>query len=212
MKIDLANFEKVIELKVKKIAKAEDPAHDYLHFQRVVKSAKYICQQEKGQMEIVMPAAWLHDFIIIPKDDPRRKQASKLSAQAAIEFLKSIQYPGIYFEEIGHAIEAHSFSANIPAQTKEAKIVQDADRLDGIGAIGIARCFATAGVLKRPFYSEVDPFCESRPSNDSIYTIDHFYAKLLKISDSLQTASGKKLGESRTLFLKNYIDQLKEEL
>ena len=159
----------------------EDPAHDILHFRRVVKIAKEICHRENAKAEIVIPAAWLHDFVVIPKNDPQRRQVSQLSAVAGIQFLKELSYPEIYFDEIAHAIAAHSFSANIQAKTLEEKIVQDAERLDGLGAIGIARCFATTGLLKRPFYSETDPFCKSRTIDESRFTIDHFFAKLFKI-------------------------------
>ncbi|WP_413291627.1 HD domain-containing protein [Bdellovibrio sp. HCB337] len=194
------------------IATAEDPAHDLLHFKRVVKTARNLCAQEKGRLEVVLPAAWLHDVVIIPKNDPRRSQASRLSAETAVAFLKEIQYPSEYFEDIAHAIEAHSFSANITPRTLEAEIVQDADRLDGLGAIGIARCFATAGLLKRPFYSEEDPLCKSRPVDDRYFTVDHFFAKLFKTAESLQTSAGRIEGQNRIRVMKNYLDDLDKEI
>ena len=183
----LTEWEKIFEDKIAKIATSDDPAHDILHFKRVVKTAKKLCLLENGKFEVVVPAAWLHDFVIVPKDSPLRNQASKLSAVGAIEYLISINYPKDHFDEIAHAIEGHSFSANIEINTLEAKIVQDADRLDGIGAIGIARCFATSGLLKRSFYSEVDPFCELRTPDDSVYTVDHFFKKLFKTVHNLKT-------------------------
>lgn len=204
--------ENILEKKISEIASADDPAHDLLHFKRVVKLAKEICRKENAKAEVVVPAAWLHDFIIIPKNDPRRKQASQLSAQAAVIFLKEIAYPQIYFDEIAHAISAHSFSANIETKTLEAKIVQDADRLDGLGAIGIARCFATAGILKRPFYSEIDPFCESRTIDDTQFTVDHFFAKLLKTAQTLKTDTGRVEGLKRVEAMKNYLKSLAQEI
>lgn len=80
-----------------------------------------------------------------------------MAPEQTIEFLSSIGYPEKYLNEIAHAIEAHSFSANLEAKALEAKNVQDADRLEGLGAIGIARCFATAGIMKKAFYE--DHFC-----------------------------------------------------
>lgn len=159
-------------------------------------TAKKLCQIESANIEIVVPAAWLHDFMIVPKDDPRRSQASKLSADRAVEFLKSINYPEKHFSQIAHAIEAHSFSANIETKTIEAKIVQDADRLDGLGAIGIARCFATAGILKRSFYSDDDTFCEKRTANDQAYTVDRFYQKLFKTAKTLKARAVALLSSS----------------
>jgi uncharacterized protein len=207
----LIDWERQLELKIAEIATAEDPAHDLLHFQRVVSTAKKICQLEKGLLEVVVPAAWLHDMVIVPKSDPRRSQASRLSAKSAVEYLTSIGYPAEFYEAIAHAIEAHSFSANIPARSLEAKIVQDADRLDGLGAIGVARCFATAGVLKRPFYSSEDPFCTQRSPNDQAYTLDHFYQKLFKVAETLHTDSGKAEGAKRVQSMRIFLNDLARE-
>lgn len=189
-----------------------DSAHDILHFRRVVATAKRLAKGENGNLEIVIPAAWLHDFVIVPKNDPRRSQASRLSAQAALEFLKLSGFPETYFDEIAHAIEAHSFSAGVEAKTLEAKIVQDADRLDGLGAIGIARCFATAGLMGRAFYCEDDPFCEAREPNDQEFTIDHFYKKLFKTAETLQTRSGCEEGLRRVAVMQRYLKDLALEV
>jgi len=189
-----------------------DPAHDVLHLERVVAMAKKLAEQEGGNLAVVIPAAWLHDFIVIPKNDPRRSQASRISAVAAIEFLRSNRYEERLFPEISHAIEAHSYSAGIECKTLEAKIVQDADRLDGVGAIGIARCFATAGLLKRPFYSPDDPFCEKRIPNDSKFTVDHFYQKLFRTVETLQTESGRKEGQRRADAMARFLTHMKDEI
>lgn len=210
--MSLIDWEKKFALKISQIATDEDPAHDLLHFKRVVKVAKEICLSEGGNEEIVIPAAWLHDFVIVPKDSPLRHQASRLSAEKAIEFLSSISYPEKYYNEIAHAIEAHSFSANIKAQSLEAKIVQDADRLDGLGAIGIARCFATGGLLRRPFYSNEDPFCNRRQPDDSKFTVDHFYKKLFKIAETLNTKAGIEEGKKRVEIMKVYLATLQAEV
>ncbi|MGZ3798497.1 MAG: HD domain-containing protein, partial [Pseudobdellovibrionaceae bacterium] len=162
-----------------------DPAHDYLHIMRVVHTAEHLCRTEHANWNVVMPAAFFHDYIHVSKDDQRRPYASQLSAEAAIEYLKSVGYPADYYEGIRHAIETHSYSANIKAETLEAKIVQDADRLDSLGAIGIARCFATASLMKLPFYSEEDPWAESRSLDDKNFGIDHFFQKLFKLVEHL---------------------------
>lgn len=198
--------------KARVIYPSTDPAHDYLHIQRVVHTAKHLCESEHGNWNIVMPAAFFHDFIQVPKSDPRRPYASQLSAESAIEYLKKIDYPTQYLEPIRHAIEAHSYSAQIKAETLEAKIVQDADRLDSLGAIGIARCFATSTLLRRPFYSEEDPWAESRDLDDKSYGLDHFYLKLFKLVDHLNTETAKKEGAHRVAFIKNYLEQIKREI
>lgn len=210
--MDLSKVESLLIQKITEVATAEDPAHDLLHFKRVVRTAKALCLEENAKMEVVMPAAWLHDLVIIPKNDPRRSQASRLSAEAATQFLKSIGYPEVYFDEIAHAVAAHSFSANIETKTIEAQIVQDADRLDGLGAIGIARCFATSGLMRRAFYSENDPFCEERKPDDSQFTVDHYFAKLFKTADTLKTKSGRIAGARRVEVMKRYLSDLAIEI
>lgn len=209
--VDL-EIEPLLQKKISEIASTEDPAHDLLHFKRVVKTAKFLCEKEKAKPQVVVPAAWLHDFVIIPKDDPRRKQASRLSAEAAVRFLEELRYPAIYFEDIAHAIAAHSFSAGIEAKTLEAKVVQDADRLDGLGAIGVARCFATSGLLKRAFYSEEDPFCDGREADDLNFAVDHFFAKLFKTAETLKTEAGRLEGVKRVESMKRYLKDLAYEI
>lgn len=208
----MQNWEELFAKKIAEIATPDDPAHDFLHFQRVVALAKRICQIEGGKAEVVIPAAWLHDFVIVPKNSPLRNQASRLSAEKAMEYLKSVNYPEEHYAEIAHAIEGHSFSANIEVRTLEARIVQDADRLDGLGAIGIARCFAVAGMLRRSFYQQEDPFCERRPADDAQFTIDHFYKKLFKTAETLKTPAGRKEGQRRMQIMQRYLQDLKGEI
>ena len=210
--MNLSKLEEILPQKIATIASSEDPAHDFLHFKRVVETAKRLCAEEGARMEVVLPAAWLHDFVIIPKNDPRRKQASRMSAEAAVKYLKEIGYPEEFHLDIAHAIEAHSFSANIQTRSKEAEIVQDADRLDGLGAIGVARCFATAGLMKRSFYSEEDPFCTERKADDSRFTVDHFYAKLFKTAETLKTSAGRAEGLRRVEVMKRFLGDLREEI
>lgn len=191
---------------------AFDPSHDLTHFDRVVTIAKKLAFTEGACIEIVVPAAWLHDLVNLPKDNPQRKNASSLSAEAAIDFLKFIHYPDCFLDGIDHAIRAHSFSSQIEPQTLEAKVVQDADRLDAIGAIGIARCFNVGGQLRRSIYNSNDPFAVERPPDDSIYTLDHFFIKLFSIAQNLRTPSGQKEGELRLEFMVRYLEQLKNEI
>ena len=208
-----SRFEDQLAKKIAEICQAHpDPSHDFLHVQRVVANAKHLAQHEGANLDVVIPAAYLHDFVMIAKNDPRRSQASRLSAEAAVQYLRELHYPEEHLQAIGHAIAAHSFSAAIAAETIEAKVVQDADRLDGLGAIGVARCFAMSGLLQRPFYHSQDPFCDQRQANDHANTLDHFYVKLLKVPALLQTSSGRREGEKRLRFLETFLSQLKEEL
>ena len=191
---------------------ASDPAHDLSHVQRVVQNTIRLTGSEKGNAAITIPAAWLHDCVSVAKDSPLRKQASKLAAEEAVRFLDSVAYPSELFDDIYHAIEAHSFSANIDTQTLEARIVQDADRLEAIGAIGIARCFLTGGSMGTPLYDPTDPFAHKREANDRLYTIDHFYCKLLGLADTMKTGAGKDEALKRTAYMKDFLARLGDEI
>lgn len=189
-----------------------DAAHDIEHIKRVSNNARKICEREKGDLHVVLPSAWLHDCVNVPKDSDLRNQGSELSADKAIEFLKTISYPSEYFDAIHHAIHAHSFSANIETKTLEAKIVQDADRIDALGALGLARCLAYSAVKNRDLYDHKDPFAENRELNESKFAIDHFYTKLFKLPESMKTESGKEIAKTRAKFLHQFIDALKDEI
>ncbi|WP_375750382.1 HD domain-containing protein [Vibrio sp. HN007] len=190
----------------------QDLAHDLNHVFRVVKTAKSLCEVEKAKLEVVLPAAYLHDCFSFPKNHPDRAKSSQYAADKAIEFLNSIQYPEKYYSEISHAIITHSFSANITPETLEAKIVQDADRLDALGAIGIARCLQVSTGFGASLYNADDPFCISRELDDKQYTIDHFYTKLFKLKDLMHTESAKKEAEKRTAYMKAFLEQLRMEI
>jgi len=189
-----------------------DPGHDPAHLERVVATAMKLAAEEGARMEIVLPAAWLHDCVHVAKDSPDRPRASRLAAEHAARFLEAAGYPGTWLPDIRHAIEAHSYSAGIAPRTVEAKVVQDADRLDALGAVGLARCIAVGFALGRPLYGADDPFCRSRAPDDRGASVDHFYAKLLKLADTMQTPAGRREAERRTAFLRAFIAQLESEL
>ena len=189
-----------------------DVAHDLSHIYRVVKMAKQLATDEGADLAVVIPATWLHDCVSLPKSHPERHLASTLAADKAIGFLTEIKYSSKYFDAIHHAIRAHSFSANIPLESLEAKVVQDADRLDALGAVGIARCMQVSGALNRALYSLDDPFCETRQPDDVRYSIDHFYNKLFRITDSLNTASAQAEGKRREAVMRVFLQQLALEI
>ncbi|GLS91462.1 phosphohydrolase [Psychromonas marina] len=204
-------FENKIQLFVKE-QMTQDQAHDMSHLLRVVKTAKQLCEDEKACNEVVIPAAYLHDCVSFPKNHPDRAQSSTLAAKKAIEFLTSIDYPSEFYEQISHAIITHSYSANIKPETVEAKIVQDADRLDALGAIGIARCLQVGCSLGLALYNDEDPFCEHREMDDRAYSIDHFYNKLFKLADTMNTDSATIEAQRRTEFMREYLRQLGAEV
>lgn len=189
-----------------------DAAHDRAHVERVVTTATRLAQETGAETAVVVPAAWLHDCVVVPKDDPERDAASARAAAAAGHFLEDAGYPSEHVSAIRHAIEAHSYSAGIPPETREAKVVQDADRLDALGAIGIARCFMVGGALDRPLYAPNDPFCDDRAPDDATYTLDHFYEKLLGLPATMQTDAGRAEADRRAAFMRTYLDHLHDEI
>jgi uncharacterized protein len=189
-----------------------DAAHDRAHIRRVVATAHRLAADEQAPLGVVHPAAWLHDCVVVPKDAATRDRASTRAADAAVAFLQDAGYPERWLDGIHHAIVAHSYSAGVAPQTPAAKVVQDADRLDALGAIGIARCFTVGGSLGRPLYAPGDPFCEDRPPDDSTYTLDHFYAKLLRLPETMQTRAGRAEAERRAAFMRTYLNRLAHEI
>lgn len=195
---------------------AADPAHDLAHIRRVVATAERLAHDEGARLDIVRPAAWLHDCVSVSKTSAARSQASSAAAREAHRFLDSEGYPAELLESICHAIEAHSFSAAITPETLEARVVQDADRLDALGAIGIARCLLVGGHLGNTLYHPEQPFPgrppAQRPADDSTYVLDHFFTKLLKLPDTFQTPAGRREAHRRAEVMRSYLAELGQEI
>lgn len=188
-----------------------DAAHDLGHIQRVVANSRRLCEAEGAEWTVVMPAAWLHDCVPVAKDSPLRSQASRLSAERAAALLKREGYPLTDWECFEHVIISHSFSARVEARSLEAKVLQDADRIDALGAIGLSRCLMLGGEMGSELMSPSDPFCVRRQPDDSRYAVDHFYRKLLLLEETMQTASGRELAKERSEFLNLFLAQLQKE-
>jgi len=189
-----------------------DSAHDFDHIMRVFKNAQKICKKENAPEKLVLSAVLLHDIVSYPKSDKLSKLSSIKSAEKSKKILKKFNFTKEEIQIISDAIRDHSFSRNKIPATLEGKILQDADRLDAIGAIGIARVFAVSGSEKRPFYNVKDPFCKNRMPNDEIWALDHFYRKLLKLEFLMNTKSGKIEAKKRTKILKDFLNELKKEI
>jgi uncharacterized protein len=190
-----------------------DLAHGWEHVQRVYWLALHIAQQEGADRFIVGVGALLHDLGRLTHDEIRHH--ADLSVIHARELLTRHQVPPDKQEAILHAIDAHSFSKGLQPRTLEARIVRDADRLDSLGAIGILRWAITGtqrGTPETRSYHPDDPFAERHPLDDRRYMLDHFYSKLLKLSDTMSTQTGRKLAERRMRFMRTYLDEFKDEL
>lgn len=211
--LDLATWEARCEAHIRQLE--GDASHDLAHVRRVVRWARRLAEREGADRSIVIPAAWLHDGVSVPKDHPDRSRASTLAARAASTWLKNQRYPVGQIPEVAHAIEAHSFSAGIAPRTLEAKVVQDADRLDALGAIGIARCYATAGAMGSQLVHPDDPVPgpqPDRPLDDRRYATDHFMVKLLKLPETMQTESGQREAERRADVIRRFLGELAREI
>lgn len=201
--------------KLKEYVKKEienDAAHDFEHIIRVLKNATMIARKEKSDMKLITATVLLHDIVSYPKSDPRSKNSSLESAEESKKILKKYDFTKDEIKIISDAIRDHSFSRGIIPQTLEGKILQDADRLDALGSIGIARTFAVGGAENRPFYNKDDPFCKKRSPDDKNWTLDHFYKKLLLLEKIMNTKTGRIMARKRIKIMKNFLDELEKEI
>lgn len=189
-----------------------DAAHDFEHIMRVCENAKRLAGEEGADSDLVLAAALLHDIVSFPKSDKRSKGASVRSAREAERILPKYGYAKTEIRVISDAIRDHSYSRNKVPKTLEGKVLQDADRLDALGAIGIARTFAVGGAEDRPLYNKDDPFCKSRTPDDRSWTVDHFYRKLLMLEERMNTKSAKKEAKRRTKIMKEFLSELGREI
>ncbi|EZP32111.1 HD domain-containing protein [Pseudomonas sp. RIT288] len=190
----------------------DDGAHDLAHLQRVWHNVRTLHQTEGGDLQVLLAAVLLHDCVAVEKNSPLRAQASRLAAEKASMVLANLHWPDSTISAVTHAIEAHSFSANITPLTLEAKLVQDADRLDSLGMLGVARTFYVAGRMGSALYDPLDPEAKERDYDDTRFCLDHFQTKLLHLADGFQTATGQRLAQIRHQRLKGFMEQFKEEI
>ena len=192
---------------------AMDGAHDLGHLRRVWRQAQVIAAGEAGvDLPVLCVACMLHDLINLPKNHPDRRQASRLSAAAAVDWLATQGFPAEKLPAVSHAIVAHSFSAGIPPETAEARILQDADRLEALGAIGIARMFHVAGALGGALFDEADPMALHRRLDDRAFALDHLQVKLFGLVATMQTSTGRALAEERAEWMASFRTRLLAEI
>jgi len=193
---------------------SDDSAHDISHFRRVWMTARKIMIHHQADPLVVLTACYFHDIVSLPKNHPERSQSSRLAARKTRDILHRDfpDFPPDRFAAVEHAIEAHSFSAGIAPQSIEAKIVQDADRLEALGAIGLARVFAVSGGLGVALFDAEDPFADARSLDDRAFALDHFQTKLLRLPDTMQTDVGRELAQHNADFLVHFMAKLSAEL
>ena len=190
----------------------DDGSHDLAHILRVFRNAMRLHAAEGGKGHVLAAAVLLHDCVAVEKNSPLRAQASALAAEKASRILKELGWGDEDIADVAHAVTAHSFSANVPPETLEAKILQDADRLDAIGMVGAARCFYIAGRMGSALYDPADPLAKERPLDDRAFAIDHFETKLFRLADGFRTETGRQMAKARHERLKQVLDLFLDEI
>jgi uncharacterized protein len=190
----------------------EGGSHAFDHTERVYNLAIKIGKKEKADLEVIKAAALLHDIARKKEDNKEVECHAEHGAEIAEKILKEMNFPEDKIKNVVHSIKVHRHSKGLAAETKEAKIIQDADKLDALGAITIARMFSTGGKMNRPLYKPEIPFGEVHKGYYSDSTIHGFYAKILKITPEIfNTQFAKKLAKGRYKFVKIYIDRFLKE-
>ncbi|MDN8555853.1 phosphohydrolase [Citrobacter werkmanii] len=212
--MELQDWQSKFEAWLRDNHSGQDAAHDISHFRRVWKTSQKLSQDASVDWLVVLTACYFHDLVSLPKNHPDRHRSSVLAAQETRRMLRRDfpDFPQHSIPAVCHAIEAHSFSAKIAPETIEAKIVQDADRLEALGAIGLARVFAVSGALGVALFDAEDPFARQRGLDDKQYALDHFQTKLLTLPLTMQTKQGRHLAQHNADFLLTYMAKLSAEL
>lgn len=175
----------------------EGTGHDFYHIERVVRVALQIAQQENADLFLVELAAWLHDV-----GDYKLNNGVDQSQEQIAAILNALNVQEKTIVKVIEIVSQVSFSKGKTAESLEAKIVQDADRLDALGAIGVARTFAYGGSKQREIYNH---------QHAEGTSVQHFYDKLLLLKDKMNTSSGKAIAEERHRFLEDFLQQFYKE-
>ena len=192
-----------------------DPSHDVEHIKRVLAAAKLIQKAEGGDLEILIPAVLFHDIITYPKNHERSKFSTDESAKVIwhiLENYKGYSYPKKKALAVMDCILQCSWSKGLPATTLESKILQDADRLEAVGAIAIMRTFTSGGQMNRPLYNPRDPFCKKEIPEGVSASLDLFYQRLLKVFPTLHTATAQRIAKRRVMLLDLFLWEFEQEL
>ncbi len=191
---------------VRRLYLENDAAHDFDHVLRVLALAERIGQAEGADLEIVRAAALLHD--VGGRD---RARHARIGAQRAREILRG--HPPAKVEAVAQAIATHSFSEKSTPQTLEAQVLYDADKLDAIGAIGVARAYAISGLMKLPLWAPVPADYQGEARGTPEHTAVHeFVFKLSRLKETLFTPTAKAIAEERHRFMVEFFARLEREV
>ena len=200
-----------------------DAGHDFFHTLRVARLSVQILEQELKRLEsreataqerdAAIASALLHDCVPVAKNSPLRKESARLCSEKAREWLMELRWsPSEWVEVIANAVLDHSYSGGRIPTTLIGKALQDADRLEALGALGLYRTIATGVSMGTLLFDPEDPWAERRELDDKRFTIDHFSVKLLKLPETFQTLAAKQEAQTRARYLSGFLDQLKREI
>ncbi|WP_108803305.1 HD domain-containing protein [Aquimarina sp. Aq107] len=199
---------------VKNTLRDAEGGHDWFHIERVFKTSKTIARSEKVDVFIVSLGALLHDIA----DSKFHNGDETIGPKIARNFLESLQLEKDIVNHVVLIIENISFKGGNTKQkftSPELNVIQDADRLDAIGAIGIARCFNYGGFKNRTLYDpEIVPnlnMTKEEYKSSTAPTINHFYEKLLLLKDRMNTETGREMAEKRHLFMESFLEEFFKE-
>ncbi len=188
----------------------DDPGHDLGHLLRV---ARWTVRFGDGvDAREAAAAGLLHDIVNVPKDSPERSKASERCAAEARGILARNGFAPDAVERICEAIRDHSYSRGAAPTSPLSRALQDADRLEALGAIGVLRTISCGTRMGSSYFHPEDPFLEHREPDDRRWMIDHFFVKLLRLAETMTTEEGRKEARRRTEFLRAFLRQLAEEL
>jgi uncharacterized protein len=181
------------------------------HLKRVSAISQRFAKEENGDELVAYAAGMLHDIVNLPKDHPDSKSCSRFAAERAEQILKQLNFPNELIPNVCHAIHAHSFSANVEPKTVEARCLQDADRMEALGALGLMRVCYVSGKIGRQLMHETDPAGRNRPLDDKRFALDHFPIKLLTLYGTMKTQAGKKMARPLSIFLEEFRNDILQE-
>jgi uncharacterized protein len=190
----------------------QDAAHDEAHLLRVARWTVRLGREEGVDARLAVAAALLHDMVNVPKTSPDRHRASELSADVARGLLPRLGFSAADAQDVGDAVRDHSFSRGAVPRTALGRALQDADRLEALGALGVFRCVATGVRFGGAFFDADDPWAMSRPLDDGRFSVDHFFTKLLRLPPTLLTAAGRAEAQRRAAAMVALLRQLGDEL
>ncbi len=191
-----------------------ESAHDFDHILRVLAIAERLARQEGADLEIVRAAALLHDIARADEDETRGDDHAQMSADRARAILVARGMAPERAEAVATAIAAHRFRGDLVPQTLEGKVLFDADKLDSIGAIGIARAFAISGALRQRLWSEAAPdaIATRNQRNSDHSAAAEFTVKLSKIRERVYTETARRIADERHAFMVNFFTRLEREV